>query len=372
MKKKVGIITIYDCLNYGNRLQNYALYQVISYYFGCKCETLVSMENSWSINEMKSKLYEYLAFTPLNKFLSQNPIDKKYWNFRRFTRKNIPTRFFRGSCYLPKRLAEEFDYFIAGSDQIWNYQIPGRFKSFDKHSWDYFLQFAKNDQKISYAASFGVSEIPDNWKEIFQINLRRFRKLSVRELEGEKIINDLTGKSAEVNIDPTLLLSADDYDKIISMPRERKRNKKSYILMYFLGGINPDKMDMIAKFSAEKGYQQVDLLNSAQGQYYASSPSEFLYWIKNAELICTDSFHAVVFSVIFKRPFVVFDRDDGKSMNSRINTLLSELDLEYCRFHEKKSFDEYEKVDYNGIDQRIEIKKEQALSYLRRSLGFEE
>ena len=142
--------------------------------------------------------------------------------------------------------------------------------------------------------------------------------------------------------------------------------------MYFLGGINPDKMDMIAKFSEEKGYQQVDLLNSAQGQYYASSPSEFLYWIKNAELICTDSFHAVVFSVIFKRPFVVFDRDDGKSMNSRINTLLSELDLEYCRFHEKKSFDEYEKVDYNGIDQRIEIKKEQALSYLRRSLGFEE
>lgn len=371
MKKKVGIVTIYDCLNYGNRLQNYALYKVVSDYLGCRCRTLVSVENRLTITEIKIKLYEYLAFTPLKKYLSQNPVDRKYWNFRRFTRKYIPTRFYRGSYYLPDKLTGKFDYFIAGSDQIWNYQIPGRFKSFEKHSRDYFLQFARPEQRISYAASFGVAEIDDDKKETFQRNLETFRELSVRETEGQKIIKNLTGRLAEINIDPTLLLAVGDYEKIISIPRGRKSDKHPYILKYFLGGLNQENQKNITQYTKEKGYQEVNLLDPAQREYYASGPSEFLYWIKNAEMICTDSFHAAVFSIIFRRPFVVFDRDDGKSMNSRINSLLSEFNLERRYVNNRESLNGYENIDYSGIDKQIEIKKKQAISYLRRSLELD-
>ena len=368
MKKKVGIVTIYDCLNYGNRLQNYALHKVLSNYLGCKCETLVSVESNWDFTEIKNELYEYLAFTPIKKYLSHNPIDIKYWNFRRFTREYIPTKFYRGLYHLPKELSGKYDYFIAGSDQIWNYQIPGRFKSFEKHSYDYFLQFAQNNQKISYAASFGVSEIDADKKENFKKHLSDFKKISVREIEGQKIVENLIGKSPEINMDPTLLLDVKDYEKIISIPKIRRHNHKQYALLYFLGGINQSNQKIIDQYTEEKEYLKVNLLDLHQTEYYVSGPPEFLYWIKNAEIVFTDSFHAAVFSIVFRRPFVVFDRADGGSMNSRITSLLSELNLKGCYYNSKCSLNDYEKTNFDGIGNLIEMKKIQAFSYLKNSL----
>lgn len=367
MKKKIGIITIYDCVNFGNRLQNYALYRVISEHLNCKCVTLVSQEGTLSISNLKSLLYEYLATTPVKKILSQHPVDQKYWKFREFTRKHIPTKFYRGSYKLPYGLANEFDFFVAGSDQIWNYLLPGRFQSFEKHSWDYFLEFANYDQRVSYAASFGISKIPDDKRAMYTKRLCGFKYLSIREEEGAELVKSLTGKDVAVHIDPTMLLSSEEYKKVITTPEYRKKNQKKYILEYFLGGINHTRRELIDNLAKENDWSKVDLLDSTQIQYFVSSPSDFLYWIKNAEMICTDSFHAVVFSIIFQCPFVVFSRNDGLHMNSRIITLLSGFGF-LDRLFNGKDLNEYKYCNFEKTEEILIQKREIALRYLRSSL----
>ena len=216
-----------------------------------------------------------------------------------------------------------------------------------------------------------MPEIDIEKKENFKKYLLDFKKISVREIEGQKIIDNLVGKSPEINLDPTLLLDVKDYEKIISTPKIRRHNHKQYALMYFLGGINQDNKKTIDQYIEEKKYQKVNLLDPCQTEYFVSSPSEFLYWIKNADIIFTDSFHAAVFSIIFRRPFVVFDRADGGSMNSRITSLLSELNLKFCYYNSKYSLNDYEKINFDGVDNLIEMKKMQAFSYLKNSLEID-
>lgn len=220
--KKIAIITLNGYFNYGNRLQNYAL-QTFLENMGYKVETIRLNKNgrnekfkSW-VRPIKYKL------TGKSIELSRQRVFKKFSNdFILETRKNYN---------IEDNLSElnrKYDYFVIGSDQVWN-------PSMNKESEAYFANFASTDKVISYAASFGVSELPQNVEETYKKGLMHLKGISVREEDGKRMVKNLVNKESEVLVDPTLLLTEDQWLKIASpIPNVIS---KPYLLTYFLGGV---------------------------------------------------------------------------------------------------------------------------------------
>lgn len=303
---RIAIITLYGETNYGNRLQNYAIYRYLTE-MGFSCETLV-LQKPQTLNAKLKNAVRRLLCKTIVKNKDQNRVN----SFSRFTKKYIPTRKV-SSGYDLEKLSQEYDYFVVGSDQVWNPCFGGFSGYFD----EMFLTFVPKEKRVCLSPSFGVSSIPEEWKETFANALNGFDQISVREKDGVHIIKELTGKSATCLIDPTMLFNGDDWNLLANIPKE-----SNYIFTYFLGEC-PEGM-------LPKDKKIVDVLDKTSGKYYAYNPSDFLGYIRNADAVYTDSFHACVFAILFDRPFCVLERVDGyNSMSSRIQSLFEEFEIEY-------------------------------------------
>lgn len=223
-------------------------------------------------------------------------------------------------------LNDQFDAFICGSDQIWS---PLNFDP------KYYLDFVHDPmKKIAYAPSLGVERIEDKYirAEITAL-LTNFGSLSVRETAGQKLIKELSGKDSRVVLDPTLLLTASQWEA--RFDKESAKDKKSYLLVYMLGN-NGAHLDAARKTAGRLGLElrvipvhKSDLTHDGCITD-AVGPQEFLELIHNASYVCTDSFHGMIFSLIFHRPFtafVRFEKDDARNQNSRIFNLLSMVEM---------------------------------------------
>ena len=333
--KKIGILTIYDNNNYGNRLQCFALQKFIE----------KQGYNVYQLNmnktDLKKKIKSCIKFI-LN-YKNERIKLKRKKLFNKFTIDNI-------KYYKKTRIDEkEFDNFFVGSDQVWN-------PYFNTTNENSFLTFADNKKRNSYAASFGINEIPGRFKEEYFEYLSKFNNISVREDTAVKIIKELTGKNnIEVLVDPTMLLSKNDWESKMLEPNEIPQKK--YILNYFLGELSKERKDAIAKFAEENNFEIINILDE-KSKFFITGPSEFLYLEANAELICTDSFHSTVFALIFERPFLIFDREDEKAnMNSRLETLLNKFNIDNRKFNGEIN-NSCLKVNYSIIDKLdYEIKK---------------
>lgn len=363
--KKVGLVTIYDNMNFGNRLQNYALQYVLKTYFNAKVVTLVADSKMQFVPMIKAYVLSALSKLPFG-VKRRCAMDYRWDAFRNFTRRYIKTKIFWGKDKIPQSINDKYDVFIAGSDQIWNYNLP----VVRNHEDDYFLCFAESKKRNSYSASFGVDFLKEEWIENYQRRLRTFNNLSVREEAGEKIVSELIGRTASLNIDPTLLLTKEEWQAIEKKPKTYKKDW-SYLLTYFLGGGEKtrhirEELDSIA---LSKNLKIVDLLDDTADEYI-SGPSEFIYWIRNADLVCTDSFHATVFSIIFEKPFIVVSR---QGMNSRIETLLKSFKLEdrYISIGRIKEFDYSQICDYKYIHEVIAYEKMSSMNYLKQLLEIQ-
>lgn len=223
-------------------------------------------------------------------------------------------------------LNDLFDAFICGSDQIWS---PLNFDP------KYYLDFVHDPtRKIAYAPSLGVEKIEDKYirAEITEL-LNSFGSLSVRETAGQKLIKELSGKDSRVVLDPTLLLTASQWETRFCP--ESTKGKESYLLVYMLGN-NGMHLDAAVKTAAKLGLElriipvhKSDLTRDGciAG---AVGPQEFLELIHNASYVCTDSFHGMIFSLLFHRPFtafVRFEKDDARNQNSRVFHLLSTVGM---------------------------------------------
>ena len=260
-----------------------------------------------------------------------------------------------------KNLIKKYDYFIAGSDQVWNPTF-GRLSDFD------LLSFARPEQRIAFSASFGINKLPDEFKEKAKKELQKFKDISVREDAGKQIIEELTDrKDVQVLVDPTMLLTSEEWDKVSKKPKQLKTNK--YILNYFLGNISEERNNEINRIAKENNCEIINILDS-KSPFYQTGPSEFLYLEKNAFLICADSFHSCVFAILFDRPFIVFDREDSmEKMNSRIETLLKKFKLE-DRWYDKKIKEEQLKIDYAETYKILEKERIKAKEFIEKSLKF--
>lgn len=361
--KKVGIITINDNDNYGNRLQNYAVQEIL---VKNKFETYTILNNVFWNNKEKSfekkllKLLKYFKGKIKRDFnnLINRERHKLFLNFNKniiYNKKTINSQY--------NTINNKYDYFIVGSDQVWN-------PNFRRLSDVDLLSFADSEKRISFSASFGISELPNKFKEKTKKELLKFKAISVREDAGKNIVEDLTGrKDVEVLVDPTMLLTSKEWDKVSKKPKMLHSQK--YILNYFLGELSQSRKEEINRVAKENDCEVIDILDK-NSPFYQTGPSEFLYLEKNAFLICTDSFHSCVFAILYNRPFVVFEREDNTvSMNSRIETLINKFQLEN-RIFKNSIIEENIKHDYTNAYKILEQERNKSMKFLKKALESKE
>lgn len=357
---KIGIVTIMDYTNYGNRLQNYAVSHVLQDRFGCEGVSLAAVNekafyNGNYIAWLKDQIAKKCCVVPTFAEKKWGPNITRWANFRNWSKRYIPTRNFYEHKALPESLNQEYDMFFAGSDQIWNYHFSSN--RFD----DYFLRFSEDKKKAAICGSFGVEEIPDEWKQTYIDGLSGFAHISVREDAGAGIVKELLGRDVPVLIDPVMLLSREEWLKVAKKPRVDV--SKPYILKYYLGDeAEEEKLDQWAK---ENGYEVYELMNDRIPELYSAGPGEFISLIANASLVASDSFHCIAFSVIFRKPFVVYARlGSGNYMTSRLDTLLRKFGFENRWKHLLKP-EEYLACDHSHTDEIMSREQEKALNYIR-------
>lgn len=352
--KKVGILTINDYNNYGNRLQNYATQEVLKL-FGLTVKTIVNLHHS-------NKRITNKNNNANNPFIKEIK-SKRLASFKAFTSLNIDeTNFTITEECIPPTLSDQYDLFITGSDQVWNPSFK-RFSSID------FLTFAPKNKRISYAASFGISQIPSTYVEKYRKWISDMEYLSVREKQGAKIIKELTGRDAIVLIDPTLMLTKEKWLSVASKAVNKPNTQ--YLLTYFLGTISDDVKKMIEITAKKNNLQVINLVDVNDPMTYIWGPSEFIDSIHSASVLFTDSYHGVIFSILLDTPVVLFERQGNlPSMNSRLETLLSTLNLESRLSVNIKTNKDIFEVDYSHINQILEEQKIKAYEYLKESLGL--
>ncbi|MGU9296141.1 polysaccharide pyruvyl transferase family protein [Clostridium perfringens] len=363
--EKIAIVTLNGYFNYGNRLQNYALQEVIKS-LGYECDTLINttlLKNKNSNLEIFMKMPFAAKIKVINYKINKNKINKlnnkRSEFFKNFSKEYInETKFKINVNDIKIDEIKEYKYFVAGSDQVWN-------PNDNTVSEVNFLTFTSREKRLTYAPSFGVSKIPEKFKENYKSWLNNIDNISVREEAGADIVKRLTGKDSIVLVDPTMLL---DKEKWLSISKKDKnRPNKKYLLTYFLGDISKVCKKKINELSRRYDLQIVNLANIEEEKYYFNGPSEFIDYINSASLFITDSFHGCVFSLLMETPFIVCNRNGqskSENMSSRIDTFVKKFDLESRKF---ENINESEIFDSNYTNSQIILEKERekAWSYLR-------
>lgn len=373
--KKIGIITICDYTNYGNRLQNYATQEVLKS-LGFEVETIVNNPavvksgtelKRGSLGRIKNLSIDKLFLKILEK--TRKKFYKKYEearkiSFKRFTKEYIKeTDYVLTRDYIPENIGNCYDYFVVGSDQVWNPLFRQGFP-ID------FLTFAPKNKRIAFSPSFGISTIPQEYIENYKLWLSEIEYLSVREQTGAKIIKDLTNRDVEVLVDPTLLLSK---EKWLEISRESiSKPKQEYLLTYFLGGISKRREKIIKRIAETRNLKIVNLASKKDLKRYTADPAEFIDYINSSTVFLTDSFHGCVFSILLGKPFIVFQREDKlPSMSSRIDNLLTKFRLEKRKIENIKFSSELFDIDYSHVPEILEKERKKSINYLKKSLGIE-
>lgn len=312
---KIGLVTVHKAPNYGANLQAYATWKFIQN-LGHDCEILdlaLTSENP-RFPLMRPELY-IKQKTPMTVILKmwvrkvcvflgiKKPIyfppeilpsaKLKFDKFNEFIKYSKKY----STVSAPYQSGTDYDILITGSDQVWNPQQPWAMEPM-------FLTFAKAGQrKISYAASIGVEELRENEKTLFAEWLKSYELISVRETAALTLLSEITGRTDIVkNIDPTFLLSQDEWSEFAIKPSI----STPYILVFTLGH-NQELIDYAIRIKAETGYSVKVVCLMAmpyEGDEYESitdaCPRELIGYISKAELVLTDSFHGTVFSILMK------------------------------------------------------------------------
>lgn len=361
MKKRIGIITLNGYKNFGNRLQNYALQKVLED-LGIESETLLTLENNNPIILLKNFLRTIFYLLPFfKKRHSSNHLFIKYFKTfsKNFIHESKKIYSYNNLVYIEKK----FNFFVVGSDQVWNPNYINKNSTF-------FLGFTKPEKRFSYAASFGVDNIPSEHVNFYKKGLSSFNSLSVRENKAKDLISNLIGVESFVHLDPTLLLGKEEWLKL----KVKHLNKPSnYLIIYFIGTISQSQLNEIISFS---NIHKLEVLNIGSFNLINTiqcGPSEFIDFIHDSSIIFTDSYHAVIFSIIFKKPFIVYQRNTLglPSMNSRIDTLLDKFNFDNRRFNKSLDFNSCLLIDYSNVDSIISLDSKIAIDYLKKCFNID-
>lgn len=381
--KKLGICICYQVRNYGSQLQSYATtvelkrrgidFEIIRYKKKYTPKLILSL-----IPRLFNPVFfseRFLLRYPKKIRLKLNPEFNKNNSIRnaclaKFSQERFKklSPVYYGYDELCKA-SKNYGGVMVGSDQLW--APSGITSNF------YNLMFVDDDTlKISYAASMGVSKIKPKLHKLYSSFLSRIDFISVRENTAKKLVEELSTNTAEVVVDPVLLLSGDDWNKEIP---NKNLYDEPYIFAYFLGK-TPEYRKAVTEFAKKKGLKIVtshhmDSYNKADinfGDYapYDIGPEEFVNLIRNAEYVFTDSFHGSVFSMLYKKQFMVFNRYSDQSIsskNSRIDSFCENYGLTHRRYNgDINAVDN--KIDYASVLEKSEQHRQKSLVFLDKAL----
>jgi hypothetical protein len=390
MKKKVGILSFPRYFNYGTFLQLYALQTAVSR-LGYEPEVIDydpyndsgrrplagSKQPMWwkAAKRVSRRLRDTLAFQ-VNRSADLAPADNfapaRNALFEEFlhTRLNLGRR-----TYFTKHELECFppacDAAIVGSDQVWHPVAHYKDQA-------YFLSFVDPNKRIAYAPSIGLSEIPESTRDWMRDRIEAIPHLSIRESVGAKLVSELTGREAPVVLDPAYLLEATEWSEFSNTSVSADR---PYLMCYFLES-DEYMRERAKQLAAEHGLNlylvpvhqaDVEREDPAFHKLEGVGPQEFVGLLRNAALVCTDSFHGTSFSVIFNRPFLTFRRYDNPAQvanHSRLDSILTMLGLEsQLQGEASKAPLDPLSVDFSLANQRLAELRDESLDFLERSLA---
>lgn len=365
---RIGILTFHNAHNYGAVLQAYALRTKlrkmghdanILNYRNQKIED--SYQNKIRLRKLNiSLLHPRIFLAWLDKYLDVKYAQQSWMHRVRVFNNFIDSILLDGKCEaLQKSDLEEVDLdaIICGSDQIWTDYLTGGLDQI------YFLDFNTRARKIAYGASKINAAFSEEQEMFFKKKLSVFYAISVREEKLAKKLSDVCQRKVETVLDPTMLLTQDDYQCL----EEPVFIHEPYVLAYFL---TEDEMlmkcavELAKKTGAELieiHYQKRRLKNHIQ--VVDCSPGEFLSYFRHAEHIITNSFHGVIFSIIYqKRFYAVYGQDDRK------DELLRLLGLEQCHISDLSEMNLKCGIDYNLVNAMLKERRSKAENYLEKAL----
>ena len=358
---RIAQLTLDAYSNYGNILQKFALQHTLKK-FADFVEVLWNRETKFFLEtgEVPDKdcVFHDKRQNFWQLFLLREAVREA--KFKDFENLHVATRF--DLPYI-EDVVDEYDYFVVGSDQVWN---P---KWFTPHL---FLDYVPRKKKIAYAASIGHPEIPAQFKNFFRQTLSDFNYLSVREENAAQLISELTGRMPPVLLDPTLLLTADEWLSIVQPPTWfKEKYLRGYVLTYYLRKAPPPEVKQLAD---KLNLPVINLLDVENYNHFTVAPAEFVWLFAHSSLTFTNSFHGAVFSILFKRPFInreVGNDNLGVSMSGRFISLLKLFNLETRRPRREKIFtaEEALNIDYTRRDEVLPLERAKALKFLSEALG---
>lgn len=390
--KKVGIVSCYFQHNYGSMLQALATQMALDK-LGYENETI---DISGFNREIKKAKMLYFAKASLtsdillsklgmatnvlrrklskgaykeNTIIRNKKFDDFYKEHFRLSEKYI------SKADLGKNCKDKYGAVLVGSDQLW---LPGNIAA------DYYtLNFVpKGVNTIAYSTSFGQSALPNDSAKKAIVFLKKIKHIGVREESGQKLVKELAGRSVPVVCDPTLLFTGDEW---MSIQKEEAKINEPYILCYFLGN-NPPHREFAKRLKEKTGCKIVALthldeyVKSDEGYAdytpYDVDPADFLNLIRNAQYVCTDSFHCSLFSMLYKKEFFTFKRYTRKtksSTNSRLDTLFN---LAGVKGRVLNGDEDIQKcldmnIDYEKVHKNLQMIREESYQYLITALKDE-
>ena len=390
--KKVAIVSCYFQHNYGSMLQAYATQMALDK-LGYENETInISGFNS----EIKRAKIFYFANASLTSDIllskagmAKNVLIKKVSRSEYATNSKIRaekfdsfskskfklSRIYYSKVELGDVCPEKYSAIVVGSDQLW---LPGNIAA-DYYTLNFVPQTVNT---IAYATSFGQSSLPKDSAEKASVFLQKIRHIGVREESGQKLVKQLAGRSVPVVCDPTLLFTGDEWMSIqVNEPIVKGR----YILCYFLGN-NPPHREFAKRLKAETGCKIIALTHLdefvksdegyADSTPYDIDPAGFLNLIRNAEYVCTDSFHCSVFAILYKRQFFTFrryNRNTKQSTNSRLDTLFHLTGISGRLLFGNEKIQDCLKIniDFELVHKKLLFIREESYNYLKTALQDE-
>lgn len=373
MNKKIATITYHASYNYGSNLQAFALQEKIKLMIPDCQYSIINLripiqknmyKNIFELPGIKNKIKRLMFINRKKEFMKKQEyfedfitnklnISKEYQSLEELNNENF-----------------NYDYYISGSDQVWNL----RAYDFD---WANYLEFVKKGKRISYAASIGPIDYKFSESEKTRIkeDLQKYSNISVREKGTADKIKELTGLDSTINIDPTLLLTKEEWNSLI--PTEDNRKLGDYILFYDLK--NKEEDWKMVKYIAENLKLPVIITRLPAKYLYKYNfkmkldvgPIQFINLIKNANLVISSSFHGTVFSILFEKNFLAINGIE----DLRIKDLLSlgGLENKSINIHNyKEALKNINSIDFSLYKKNIKREIEKSEKYLKNALEIGE
>ena len=347
---KTAIVTFPRAINYGTALQAVALQNALekqgteAFFLDHRCEPIDHSDKLFDLKYILKPKYTVAHIINFpTAFKRKDKFKKFHKNYMHFCKDNPYTA----------------DIVVAGSDQIWNYNLTG-------DEYYYFLDFPnQNIKKVAYAGIFGLYQIEERHYEKMKAVFADFDALSVREERARELIEEIAGIDSNVVLDPTLLLTKNDWEKYMAPEKE-----KGYIFVYTV--FNSDSLwEFAYKLSKETGLPiktiSYSKMHKKKAEYdYTAGPDDWLRYMADADYVVTNSFHGCAFSINFQKQFFFELPPEKSGVGSRLSNITERYGLSE---RELKKADISKKIDFKKTEELLLKDREDSVAFIENFLN---